>query len=183
MGLFSRKDKAPKPDPPSQNSYSNNSIHSNASKSIINRVSAGSVGPGTPLSPKTPFKMPKVDLPRPPDPQLDPAGYLKCLPAVRERSKIIFDKAMRDELNHFDVDMSKLPDVVSFVSGLIKVSNFLLNSRFATVIRSRTPTCQVPHPSCRVTEGFMCWRFCEAYNLKQRDTCRVYSCCVGHLVY
>jgi len=120
MGLFSRKDKAPKPDPPSQNSYSNNSIHSNASKSIINRVSAGSVGPGTPLSPKTPFKMPKVDLPRPPDPQLDPAGYLKCLPAVRERSKIIFDKAMRDELNHFDVDMSKLPDVVSFVSGLIK---------------------------------------------------------------
>lgn len=65
--------------------------------------------------------MPKVDMPRPPDPQLDPAGYLKCLPAVRERSRIVFDKAMRNELNHFDVDMSKMKDVVSFVSGLIKV--------------------------------------------------------------
>lgn len=121
MGLFSRKEKAPKPEPPLQSSYSNNSIHSNQSRSVLNRVSAGSVGPGTPLSPKTPFKMPKVDLPRPPDPQLDPAGYLRCLPAVRERSKIVFDRALRDDLNHFDVDMTKMADVVSFVSGLIKV--------------------------------------------------------------
>lgn len=66
-------------------------------------------------------KLPKVDLPRPPDPQLDPAGYLRSLGAVRERSKLILDKAMRNELAHFDTDMEKLPDVVSFVSGLIKV--------------------------------------------------------------
>lgn len=31
------------------------------------------------------------------------------------------DKAMRNELNHFDVDLQRLPDVVTFVSGLIKV--------------------------------------------------------------
>lgn len=68
--------------------------------------------------------MPKVDLPRPPDPQLDPAGYLRCLPAVRERSRIVYEKSLRNELNHFDVDMSKMDDVVRFVSGLIKVCSF-----------------------------------------------------------
>lgn len=69
----------------------------------------------------SPVKLPKVDLPRPPDPQLDPTGYLRSLGAVRERSKIVTDKALRNELNHFDVDLDRFPDVVSFVSGLIKV--------------------------------------------------------------
>lgn len=41
--------------------------------------------------------------------------------AVRARSKIVTDKALRNELNHFDVDMSKFGDVVSFVSNIIKV--------------------------------------------------------------
>jgi hypothetical protein len=66
--------------------------------------------------------MPKVDMPRPPDPQLDPAGYLRSLNAVRERSKLVTDKALRNDLKHFDVDMGKFPDVVTFVSQIIKVS-------------------------------------------------------------
>lgn len=41
--------------------------------------------------------------------------------AVRERSKIVTDKAIRNELKHFDVDMRKFPDVVTFVSQIIKV--------------------------------------------------------------
>lgn len=69
----------------------------------------------------SPVKLPKMDLPRPPDPQLDPAGYLRSLGAVRERTKIVFDKLMANKLHHFDVDMTKFPDVVTFVSGLIKV--------------------------------------------------------------
>lgn len=60
-------------------------------------------------------------MPRPPDPQLDPAGYLRSLNAVRERSKLVTDKALRNDLKHFDVDMGKFPDVVSFVSQIIKV--------------------------------------------------------------
>lgn len=72
------------------------------------------------MSPMSPVKLPKVDLPRPPDPQLDPVGYLRSLGAVRERCSIILDKATRNELNHFDVDLDKLPDVVNFVAGLIK---------------------------------------------------------------
>lgn len=126
MGLFSRKDRSPKSDPPLKSSYSTVSVNSSGSKgrSMINRVSAGSIGiAGAPLSPKTPttFKIPKMDLPRPPDPQLDPAGYLRSLVAVRDRSKIVHDKALRNHLRHFDVDMSKMTDVVRFVTGLIKV--------------------------------------------------------------
>lgn len=65
-------------------------------------------------------KLPKVDLLRPPDPQLDPAGYLRSLGAVRERSLILLNKALHNQLNHFDVDMSKM-DNVQFVARLVKV--------------------------------------------------------------
>lgn len=59
-------------------------------------------------------------MPRAPDPQLDPVGYLRSLGAVRERSKIVTDKALRNELLHFDVDMTKFSDVVTFVARIIK---------------------------------------------------------------
>lgn len=129
MGLFSRKEKVAKADPSINTKPSNVSINSHTSslksppgalRNPINRTSAAST-PGTPLSPMSPVKLPKIDLPRPPDPQLDPAGYLRSLGAVRERSRIVTDKAFRNDLKHFDVDLSKFPDVVTFVSGLIKV--------------------------------------------------------------
>ncbi|KAF4956324.1 hypothetical protein FGADI_3901 [Fusarium gaditjirri] len=127
MGLFSRKDKTPKGDQAINTSQSNVSVNSHSSslrspapganRNPLNRTSATSSSPGGPMSP---VKLPKIDLPRPPDPQLDPAGYLRSLGAVRERSKIITDKALRNELKHFDVDMGKFPDVVTFVTGIIK---------------------------------------------------------------
>ena len=40
---------------------------------------------------------------------------------MRERCKVVLHKAKKDELVHFDVDMSKFPDTTSFVVGLIKV--------------------------------------------------------------
>jgi len=90
----------------------------------MNRTSAGTTstmgGPGTPLTPFSPSPIPSIPMPRPPDPQLDPAGYLRSLPAVRDRCKIIMTKACRNELRHFDVDMRKFPDVVSFVANIIK---------------------------------------------------------------
>jgi hypothetical protein len=103
-----------------------------------NRVSAGTTassvqtGPGTPLTPFSPIStysngnmtspnMPQIDLPKPPDPQLDPAGYLRSLGSVRERCSVITTKAMRNDLKHFDVDMTKFPDVVTFVAKIIKV--------------------------------------------------------------
>ncbi|OTA68107.1 DUF1688-domain-containing protein [Hypoxylon sp. EC38] len=134
MGLFSRKPKAPKPvnatapggagagnDSASLNSEGSN-IKSPSSRiqiHSINRSSAGSM-PQTPLTPLTPHPLPRINLPKPPDPSLDAAGYLRSLGAVRERCKIVTDKALRNNLNHFDVDVSKFPDVVSFVCGIIK---------------------------------------------------------------
>lgn len=136
MGFFSRKDKAQKSQPPkpslttvqSQVSIEsgNSSIKSPAgtfSSRAMNRSSAGTnqtSAPNTPLSPLSP-QVPKVDLPKPPDPELDPAGYLRNLGAVRERCRIITTKAVKNELRHFDVDMSKFPEVVSFVASIIKV--------------------------------------------------------------
>lgn len=96
----------------------------------MNRSSAGTnhtnqtSAPNTPLSPFSPH-IPKIDLPKPPDPELDPAGYLKSLGAVRERCRILTTKAIKDELNHFDVDMHKFPEVVSFVASIIKVCLFV----------------------------------------------------------
>lgn len=100
----------------------------------MNRSSAGTSGtaatsattatsvsmPGTPSTPFSPVHLPKVDLPRPPDPTIDPAGYLRSLPAVRERSRIVSDKALSNDLAHFDVDMSKFQNVVGFVAQIIK---------------------------------------------------------------
>ncbi|KAI1770016.1 DUF1688-domain-containing protein [Hypoxylon cercidicola] len=135
MGLFSRKPKTPKPanasngagndsasvDSEGSNVRSSSTGHSRIQIHNINRSSAGSV-PQTPLTPMTPHPhaMSKVNLPKPPDPSLDAAGYLRSLGSVRERSKIVTDKALRNSLNHFDVDMARFPDVVSFVCGIIK---------------------------------------------------------------
>ncbi|KAK4201988.1 hypothetical protein QBC40DRAFT_222183 [Triangularia verruculosa] len=137
MGLFSRRDKAPKAaaddQPALSSSQSKTSLTSasssiviNTSSRIINRTSAGTTstaGPGTPLTPFSPTMnsaLPKVDMPRPPDPQLDPAGYLRSIGAVRERCQIVWSKALKNDLRHFDVDMAKFPDVVSFVANIIK---------------------------------------------------------------
>ncbi|KAG0046445.1 hypothetical protein BGZ83_008403 [Gryganskiella cystojenkinii] len=47
-------------------------------------------------------------------------SYLKSLPAVRERSELVYAKAEENQLKHFDVDFTKLNDVAKFVVSLIK---------------------------------------------------------------
>lgn len=61
-----------------------------------------------------------MELPKGPDPDLDPAGYLRSLGAVRERCRVLTTKAIKNELRHFDVDMGKFPEVVSFVASIIR---------------------------------------------------------------
>lgn len=67
-----------------------------------------------------------MELPKGPDPDLDPAGYLRSIGAVRERARVITTRAIKNELAHFDVDMSKFPEVVSFVASIIKVCSIIL---------------------------------------------------------
>ncbi|KAI0546121.1 hypothetical protein F4679DRAFT_420430 [Xylaria curta] len=135
MGLFSRKPKTPRPltkdsaSFDSDNSHNisigrssnNKSVRSNTLNFNTNsRTSASSLGGlQSPLTPMTPY-LPKVNLPKPPDPSLDAAGYLRSLGAVRERCKVITEKALANQLNHFDVDLDKFPDVVQFVCRIIK---------------------------------------------------------------
>ena len=65
--------------------------------------------------------MPAIALPKAPDPNADPAGYLRSIYAVRERSRLVFDQARNNKLRHFDVDWSKFEDTAKFVVSIIKV--------------------------------------------------------------
>lgn len=142
MGLFSRKDKSSKgvSSKPSLTTVQSQVSIESGSSSIkspsgtftsraMNRSSAGTNHTSAPNTPLTPFspQVPKIDLPKPPDPDLDPAGYLKSLGSVRDRSKVIANKVQKNELNHFDVDMQKFPEVVSFVASIIKVRRYYTN--------------------------------------------------------
>ena len=107
MGLFNRK----------------------SSKVSVDGGSSSSTGAiQSPRSVKTPagssfgsLSLPNVTLPRPPDPNIDPAAYLRSIYAVRDRAKVIFEKAKQNRLNHFDVDMSKFGETATYVVSIIKV--------------------------------------------------------------
>ena len=106
MRLFGRKSSKPGISPNgSQPNSSNGSLRS----------------PGPTPNGSRPTSFPDVPLPKAPDPTLDPAGYLRSIYAVRERSKLVLEKAKKNQLKHFTVDMSKFGDVASFVVSIIKV--------------------------------------------------------------
>ncbi|KAI9047149.1 hypothetical protein LZ554_008603 [Drepanopeziza brunnea f. sp. 'monogermtubi'] len=114
MGLFSRKTKS--------SSSTTSSIRKNSSTADITSQSSQSSlrSPATPAFTKMGPTIPKIALPRAPDPNVDPAGYLRNIGAVRERCSMVMAKARRDELNHFDVDMTKFEDTTKFVVSVIK---------------------------------------------------------------
>lgn len=66
-------------------------------------------------------QIPDVPIPKPPDPWQDPVGYLRSIHAVRERSRLVLEKAKRNQLMHFEVDMDKFPETASYVVSIIKV--------------------------------------------------------------
>jgi hypothetical protein len=147
MRLFGRKSSKPAISPSgSQPNSSNNSLRS----------------PGPTPNGSRPTSFPEVPLPKAPDPTLDPAGYLRSIYAVRERSKLVLEKAKKNQLKHFTVDMSKFNDVASFVVSIIKV-------------RSRAPRPMAPYtpsdtliaglrarlrlnPPSRPVAALRCWR-------------------------
>lgn len=115
MGLFSKKSQNGKPS--LDRTGSNVSLQSNGSGTGSTKVpvsSARSINGS--LS-----QIPEVAIPKAPDPTTDPAGYLRSIHAVRERSRIVFEQAKRNQLKHFVVDMSKFSDAASFVVSIIKV--------------------------------------------------------------
>lgn len=81
--------------------------------------------PPTQTSHKTPpFVSPSaldVTLPAPPDPALDPAAYLRSIWAVRARCQLVYQRAKRNQLVHFDVDVSKFGETANYLVSIIKV--------------------------------------------------------------
>jgi len=106
MGLFSRK----------SNKHQSNGDHNHNGelKAPLNMRRANS-------NPAQNASIPEIPLPKAPDPNLDPAGYLRSIYAVRERSKLVLEKARRNQLRHFHVDMSKFKDTANYVVAIIKV--------------------------------------------------------------
>ncbi|KAE8447824.1 hypothetical protein EG329_010053 [Mollisiaceae sp. DMI_Dod_QoI] len=117
MGLFSRKNKA-------SSTTSGGSRKNSSSLAELGSMSSQSSlkSPATPGFSKMsiPPTIPKVALPKTPDPHVDPAGYLRSIGAVRERCAIVLEKAKRNQLNHFYVDMDKFEDTSRFVVSIIK---------------------------------------------------------------
>lgn len=105
MRLFNRKGSRPETSSGSMANSSNGSLRS----------------PGPTPNGSRPTSFPDVPLPKAPDPSLDPAGYLRSIYAVRDRSKLVLDKAKKNQLNHFTVDMTKFGDVAKFIVSIIKV--------------------------------------------------------------
>lgn len=82
---------------------------------------------------KPPFVSPSaldVTLPAPPDPALDPAAYLRSIYAVRARCQLVYQRAKRNQLVHFDVDGSKFNETANYLVSIIKVGRRILNSAF-----------------------------------------------------
>ncbi|CAN6665640.1 hypothetical protein TRVA0_037S00650 [Trichomonascus vanleenenianus] len=48
------------------------------------------------------------------------AAYLKSIQSVRERSSIVFDKALKNELKTFDVDLKRIDPTVDYLIKLMK---------------------------------------------------------------
>ncbi|KAK9372666.1 uncharacterized protein V1513DRAFT_419598 [Lipomyces chichibuensis] len=50
----------------------------------------------------------------------DPASYLRTLPAIRERTRLVMDKAEVNQLTNFDIDFTKFNETVEFVASIIQ---------------------------------------------------------------
>lgn len=114
MGLFNRK--------------SSNKITENGDLGPADSSNPKSPGwsnpPSARLHPGASFSslnLPEIKLPPPPDPSLDPAGYLRSIDSVRARTRVLYQRAKKNQLSHFDLDGSKFQDTVDYVVAIIKV--------------------------------------------------------------
>lgn len=115
MTIFGRKTSKVSVDGSSIASRNSQILQSPVSaRTPVNGLSFGGSGP----------QMPSIDIPRPPDPNVDPAAYLRSIHAVRERTKPILEKAKQNQLRHFDVDMGKFAETAAYTCSIIKVFFF-----------------------------------------------------------
>jgi len=122
MGLFGRKNSSNPPTP---------------SPKLSPGFNSQSSAPGL-NSPKSPISLsrPVAQLPSPPNPSIDPEGYLTCLQAVRQRSQLVYDRVRNGKGTCFTMDPTKIDDVIRYVVGIIKVPSIVKCANgSATMIR------------------------------------------------
>ena len=117
MGFFRRKDKQSMTGASDRDDH--NSIVSSSSARTSNASLKMSMNMRSSNSLST--TVPEMSIAPPPDPNLDPAGYLRSIHAVRQRSRLVLMKARNNSLNHFDVDMGKFRATAQYVVSIIKV--------------------------------------------------------------
>lgn len=127
MGLFNKKNSKPSLKGGNDSSTSIGTRNSNAS------IKSPSLPPnptnGAAAFPAT-VRIPDIAMPKPPDPSLDPAAYLRSIYAVRERSRLVLHKAKKNQLTHFDVDPGKFKDTAGYVCSIIKVCKSALGKAY-----------------------------------------------------
>ncbi|KAK2756467.1 hypothetical protein FQN54_005360 [Arachnomyces sp. PD_36] len=115
MGLFRRKEQKPSisSDKDDRDSFVSASSARTSNASLKSPLPLKS-GNGLPSS------IPEMPVSQPPDPALDPSAYLRSIHSVRERSKLVFQKAKKNQLNHFDIDFSKFQVTAGYIVSIIK---------------------------------------------------------------
>lgn len=126
MGFFRRKDSkakkiehhgVPTYDPQGAFTFSTDRLSDYSLKSPSLTTTSSSVRSTMVVS------IPDIYIPPAPDPVTKPAQYLRSIYAVRDRSKIVLEKAKKNQLNHFDVDLSRFQDTADYVVSIIKVQD------------------------------------------------------------
>ncbi|KAI9887385.1 MAG: hypothetical protein M1823_000810 [Watsoniomyces obsoletus] len=120
MGLFSRKNSKPSIHSETLSIETDGGSHLSKASTAKSPMSVKE-GNGWP----TPYSSinasePELLIPNPIDPAVDPAGYLRGIHAVRERSQLVFQKARKNELVHFNVDLDKFAETAAYVVSIIK---------------------------------------------------------------
>lgn len=108
------------------------------------------------------MSLPDIPIPKPPDPAVNPAAYLKSIHSVRERSKLVMEKATSNSLNHFDVNMDMFQNTANYVVSIIKVCAMTLSTLtpfsfaqiFSAGLRRRLPV----NTASRAVAALQCWR-------------------------
>ncbi|EZF79029.1 hypothetical protein H105_00022 [Trichophyton soudanense CBS 452.61] len=129
MGFFRRKEGRAA----SNNNNNNNNIHHHFEKDGQESVFSNSSSRASSTSARLPVSsirssnnsptshpIPEATMAPPPDPNLDPAAYLRSIHAVRQRCGLVMEKAKENQLNHFDVDMSKFQTTAQYIVSIIK---------------------------------------------------------------
>ena len=120
MGIFSRSSTTPKGQ--SSNKQKPLAVHLVSSSRLTEYANKSprlvEAQPGQRLT----MAVQDISIPPAPDPKSNPAAYLRSIYAVRQRSRLVFEKVKSNSLEHFHVDLSKFGEVADYVVSIIKVT-------------------------------------------------------------